>query len=344
MSRRRLTTTAVGIVSAGPAGLLLSHLLLHRMAGPAIARPCWSIHSRIDMPIPAVGIEVFPGDGFIHPVDLGRAVEDRGFEALFFPEHLHMPVERTVEFPIPISLPEIYKRNFDPFMAFAAISSVTSRLTFGTGISLVAQRDPILLAKTIATLDHLCEGRFVLGVGAGWNVEEMKNHGVDPGRRWGYVRDHVQAMQTIWTEDVATYRGRFVGFDRIWSWPKPHGNRHVPVLLGGSSKNFERILRWADGWIPALDGDVDTLVTEIHQLRALAAERRPGIELDITVAAGYGRDLSADDFEKLCAARVTRILLAIRPGSYEETIVALDEAASVATEAGWESSHSARGA
>ena len=282
------------------------------------------------MSIPAVGIQVFPGDGFIRPVDLGRAVEDRGFEALFFPEHLHMPVERTVEFPIPIPLPEIYKRNLDPFLAFAAISSVTSRLTFGTGISLVAQRDPILLAKTIATLDHLCEGRFVLGVGAGWNVEEMKNHGVDPARRWGHVEDHVQAMRAIWSQDVATYHGRFTDFDRIWSWPKPYRRRHVPVLVGGSSASFPRILRWADGWIPALDGDVDPLLAEITQLRHLAAERRPDVELDITVAVGYGRELSTDEFRKLSAARVTRILLAVNPGSYQETVEALDKAASVA--------------
>jgi probable F420-dependent oxidoreductase len=245
-----------------------------------------------------------------------------------------MPVERTVEFPIPIPLPEIYKRNLDPYLAFAAISSVTSGLTFGTGVSLVAQRDPILLAKTVATLDHLCEGRFVLGVGAGWNVEEMKNHGVDPRRRWGYVEDHVQAMRAIWAEDVATYHGRFTDFDRIWSWPKPYGKRQIPVLVGGSSTSFPRILRWADGWIPALDGDVDPLLAEIIQLRRLAAERRPGVELDVTVAVGYGRELSTDEFRKLSAARVTRILLAINPGSYQETVQALDEAASVARNAG----------
>jgi probable F420-dependent oxidoreductase len=287
------------------------------------------------MSIPAVGIEVFPGDGFIRPVDLGRAVEDRGFDALFFPEHLHMPVERTIEFPIPIPLPEIYKRNFDPFTTFAAISSVTSRLTFGTGISLVAQRDPILLAKTIATLDQLCEGRFVLGVGAGWNVEEMKNHGVDPGRRWEHVEDHVRAMRTIWMDDVASYHGRFTSFDRIWSWPKPYGNRRVPVLVGGSPASFPRILRWADGWIPALDGEVDPLLAGIDQLRKLAAGRRPGADMDITVAVGYGRDLSTDEFRRLSAARVTRILLSINPGSYQETIEALDKAASVARNAGW---------
>jgi probable F420-dependent oxidoreductase len=288
------------------------------------------------MSVPTVGIQVFPGDGFIRPVDLARALEDRGFAALFFPEHLHMPVERTIEFPIPIPLPEIYKRNFDPFLSFAAISSVTTRLTFGTGISLVAQRDPILLAKTVATLDHLCEGRFVLGVGAGWNVEEMKNHGVDPGHRWSHVEDHVRAMRTIWTEDVATYHGRFIDFDRIWSWPKPYRKRHMPVLVGGSPSSFPRILRWADGWIPALDGDVDPLLAAIGQLRNLAAERRPGVELDITVAAGYGRDLSTDEFRQLSEARVTRILVAINPGSYRETVAALDKAASVARDSGWD--------
>ena len=281
----------------------------------------------MDRPTPAVGIQVFPGDGFIRPVDLGRAVEDRGFGALFFPEHLHMPVDRTVEFPIPIPLPEIYKRNFEPFLTFAAISSVTSRLTFGTGISLVAQRDPILLAKTIATLDHLCAGKFVLGVGAGWNLEETQNHGVDPRQRWRHVADHVHAMQTIWTEDVATYHGPFVDFDRIWSWPKPYGHRHVPVLIGGSAKNFDRILNWADGWIPALDGDVDDLITEINQLRALAAERCPGFDPDVSVAVGYGRDLTKAEFDKLSAAQVTRILLAIKPASYQETTAALYQAA-----------------
>jgi hypothetical protein len=115
----------------------------------------------------------------------------------------------------------------------------------------------------------------------------------------------------------------------------------MPVLVGGSSKNFGRILRWADGWIPALDGDVDTLVTEVHQLRTLAYQRCPGIELDITIAVGYGRDLTADEFAKLCAAQVTRILLAIKPGSYQETVAALDEVGSVAKEAGWDSAHSA---
>lgn len=287
------------------------------------------------MSVPVVGIQVFPGDGFIRPADLGRAVEDRGFRALFFPEHLHMPVERTVEFPIPIPLPEIYKRNFDPFLAFAAVSSVTSKLTFGTGISLVAQRDPILLAKTIATLDQLCEGRFVLGVGAGWNVEEMQNHGVDPARRWGYVADHVQAMRAIWTQDVATHHGPFTDFDRIWSWPKPYGGRHLPVLVGGSASSFPRILRWADGWIPALDGEVEGLLAEVDQLRALAVQRRPGHELDISVAVGYGRELSATEFAMLCGAEVTRILLAINPGSYRETTAALDRAASMVRNAGW---------
>ena len=172
------------------------------------------------MTVPVVGIQVFPGDGYMRPLDLGRAVEDRGFVALFFPEHLHMPVDRTIEFPIPIPLhPHSVAQNLQAQLR--SLPDLRRHLGrhqpahFRDGISLVAQRDPILLAKTIATLDHLCEGKFILGVGTGWNVEEMRNHGVDPGLRWSHVADHVRAMRTIWTEDMASYHGHFVNFDRI---------------------------------------------------------------------------------------------------------------------------------
>jgi probable F420-dependent oxidoreductase len=295
------------------------------------------------MTMPSIGVQVFPADGCITPVDLGRAVEDRDFGALFFPEHLHMPVNRTIGFPThvdrgmgevaEIELPTPYKINLDPFVAFGAIAAVTSELALGTGITLVAQRDPILLAKTIATLDHICGGRFILGVGAGWNIEEMRNHGVDPETRWGHARENVEAMREIWYNDVAKYHGRFSSFDEIWSWPKPFAGREIPVLIGGA--NLERVLRWGDGWIPALDFDVEPVIANIHRFHALARETRPDKKFDVTVAVGHQRRIDAREFSLLAGAGVTRVLFAFDSLPYAETVEALDVAVTTARAAGW---------
>ena len=167
------------------------------------------------------GAFIFPTDYSIDPAELAREVEARGFESLWFPEHTHIPVSRRTPYPGGAELPEEYSHSLDPFVALGAAAAVTERLKLGTGITLVIERDPITLAKEVATLDHISNGRVLFGVGGGWNREEMANHGTDPSRRWKLLRERIEAMKAIWTQDEAEYHGEFVDFDPIWSWPKP---------------------------------------------------------------------------------------------------------------------------
>src|SRR5437588_7723753 len=172
------------------------------------------------------GLAIFPTEDGPAPGDLARAVEERGYESLFFPEHTHIPASRATPYPIGEELPAMYSRIYDPFVALAAAAAATSRLLIGTGVCLVIERDPIITAKEVATLDRLSDGRFLFGVGAGWNTEEMRNHGTDPARRFALMRERIEAMKAIWTEDEASYSGDHVQFDRIWCWPKPLKRPH----------------------------------------------------------------------------------------------------------------------
>ena len=161
------------------------------------------------------GTFMFPTDYSIGPVELGRAAEERGFESLFFPEHTHIPTSRRTAYPGGGELPKEYADTLDPFVALSAVAATTQRLKLGTGISLVIERDPITLAKAVASLDVLSGGRVLFGVGGGWNREEMENHGTDPSRRWKLLRERIEAMKTIWTENEPEYHGEFVDFDPI---------------------------------------------------------------------------------------------------------------------------------
>src|SRR5215210_8306551 len=163
------------------------------------------------------GIAVFPTDSAADPVTIARLVEERGFESLFFPEHTHIPVSRRTPYPGGGELPPEYSHTLDPFVALTAAAMATERLLVATGICLVVERDPITTAKEVASLDQVSGGRFLFGVGAGWNEEEMENHGTDPRRRFGLMRERVEAMKAIWTEDEAEYHGRYVDFEPIWS-------------------------------------------------------------------------------------------------------------------------------
>ncbi|GAA3810530.1 LLM class F420-dependent oxidoreductase [Sphaerisporangium flaviroseum] len=198
-----------------------------------------------------LGVTMFTTDQAMPVSDLARAAEERGFTSLYVPEHTHIPVSRRTP---PAAgqdvLPEEYKRTLDPLVALAYAAAVTERLTVGTGILLAAQRDPIVTAKAVATLDHLSGGRFVLGVGFGWNVEEMEDHGVSYGSRRDVVREHVLAMKELWSREVAGFEGRHVSFEPSWSWPKPVGG--PPVLIGGAAgpKMFAHVAEYADGWMP----------------------------------------------------------------------------------------------
>ena len=165
------------------------------------------------------GIYIFPTDYSAGPAQIGRAVEERGFESLFFPEHTHIPASRETPFPGGGDLPREYSHSLDPFVALTAAAAVTTTLKVATGICLVIERDPITLAKQVATLDVVSGGRFLFGIGGGWNREEMENHGTDYTRRWKRLRESIEAIKTIWSEEEASYDGEFVRFERIWSWP-----------------------------------------------------------------------------------------------------------------------------
>ena len=167
------------------------------------------------------GVYMFPTDYAIDPVSLGRAVEGHGFESLFVPEHTHIPASRRSPFPGGGELPKEYSHTLDPFVALGAVAAATERLMLGTGICLVIERDPITLAKEVASLDFISGGRVLFGIGGGWNREEMENHGTDPSRRWKVLRERIEAMQQIWTEEAAEYHGEFVDFDPIWQCPSP---------------------------------------------------------------------------------------------------------------------------
>src|SRR2546423_1919274 len=190
---------------------------------------------------------MFPTDYAIAPADLGRLAEERGFESLWFPEHTHIPASRETPYPGGGELPPEYSHTHDPFVALAQVAAVTERLRVATGICLVIQRDPIVTAKEVASLDALSGGRFIFGVGAGWNREEMLDHGTDPGRRFGVMRERIEAMKAIWTSDEASYHGRYVDFDRIWSWPKPAQRPHPPIIVGGNGELvLERVVGYGD--------------------------------------------------------------------------------------------------
>ena len=201
--------------------------------------------------MPDFGLMIFPTDYSVEPVVLAREAESFGFESLFFPEHTHIPANRLSPWPGGAKLPRHYWHAHDPFVALAAVSSATTSLKLGTGIALVTERDPILMAKQVASLDHLSKGRVLLGVGAGWNAEEMGNHGVYFPDRWKVLRERVLAMREIWRKEEAEFQGKFVNFERIWSYPKPIQPGGPPVLLGASSKYvFRRIAEYGDGWFP----------------------------------------------------------------------------------------------
>lgn len=197
------------------------------------------------------GITMFATDLSVSPVELAREVEARGFDSLYFPEHTHIPTSRKTPPPTgDAELADEYKRTLDPFVALAQAAAVTTRIELGTGVCLVAQREPIVTAKQIATLDHLSNGRFVLGVGFGWNQDEAENHGLVFADRRDVTREHVLAMKALWTNDVGSFEGKHVNIAPSFSWPKPR--RAVPIVLGGNAgpKLFAHLAEWADGWIP----------------------------------------------------------------------------------------------
>jgi len=276
-----------------------------------------------------LGITHFLTDYGLQPDELARKVEERGFESLFLPEHTHIPASRDSPYPGGGELPREYSHTLDPFAALAVMATVTERLKLGTGVCLIIERDAIVTAKEVVTLDHISGGRFLFGIGAGWNVEEMRNHGTDPQTRFRRMRESVEAMKAIWTEDEAEYHGRIIDFDPIWCWPKPVQKPHPPILVGGrGEKVLDRVVAYGDGWIPNRVRSPEDLGERIGELqrRAEAAGRGP---IPVTV---FGAKPEIRLLERLKAAGVTRSLLFIDPGSPDEVERHLDELAGVAAQ------------
>jgi probable F420-dependent oxidoreductase len=202
------------------------------------------------------GVGYFPTHDGMSPGAVARMVEERGQESLFFAEHTHIPASRESPWPGGGELPPKYWRCYDLFVALTAAAAATSRLRVGSGICLIIERDPITTANEVASVDHLSGGRLEFGIGAGWNREEMRNHGTDPRTRMALMRERVEAMKAIWTEHEASYAGEFVSFQAIWSEPKPAQRPHPPVLVGGDGPGvLERVLAFGDGWLPNYAGD-----------------------------------------------------------------------------------------
>ena len=240
-----------------------------------------------------------------------KEVEARGFDSLFFPEHTHIPASRESPWLGGRELPRKYAHTFDPFVALGAAAAVTKTLMLGTGICLVIERDPITTAKEVASVDYLSGGRFEFGVGAGWNREEMANHGTDPRRRMAVMRERVEAMKEIWTSDEASYAGEYVKFERIWSWPKPAQRPHPPVLVGGNGpKVLKRVLAFGDAWFPNRIPPDDQMIARVEELQRLASEagRTP---IPVTIQIPPRDPAVLEQYER---AGVTRTVHMLRPG------------------------------
>ena len=269
------------------------------------------------------GLTIFPTDYTIGPAELARAAEDAGFEALLFAEHTHIPVSRATPRPGGGELPRRYWHTLDPFVALSAAATATERLRIGTGICLVVERDPIVTAKEVASLDLVSGGRFEFGVGAGWNREEMGNHGTDPDRRFALMRERIEAMKAIWTQDEAEYHGEFVDFDPLWQWPKPVQEPHPPILVGGTGpKALDRVLAYGDEWMPNRVAAPASLKPRIAELRD-----RAGRHVPVTY---FGADATDEFVAALADAGVDRTLLQLPDAGADEVLPLVERYAELA--------------
>ena len=269
-----------------------------------------------------LGITAFLTDRDMAPADLGRAVEDRGFDSLYLPEHTHLPVRADT----PPALVEgvrldDYRRSLDPFVALSMAAAVTERITLGTGVVLAAQHDPIVLGKLIATLDHLSGGRVVFGLGFGWNREEAADHGVPFGERRAVAREHVLCMQALWSQEQPEFHGRYVDLDPCWSWPKPRQQPRVTTLVGGGAHPgvFDAIAEYADGWLPIGGSGLAEALPRLRQA-VEAHGRDPG---SVRVVP-FGTVPGVEKLERYRDLGVDEVVLRVPSGSAAEMLAVLD--------------------
>jgi probable F420-dependent oxidoreductase len=270
------------------------------------------------------GLSLFTCDRGITPAEAARAAEDRGLDSFYVPEHTHIPISRDTAHPATgdETLPDDrYRRTLDPWVALATAASVTSRIRLGTSVCLPAEHDPIALAKTIATLDHLSGGRVQLGVGFGWNLEELADHGVPVARRRAYLADVLAAMQALWTSEEAAYEGEFVRFGAAWAWPKPVQQPRPPVLVGafGNAKAFQWIARHADGWITTpLDEGIAELAALLRTTWAEAGRAGEPQVIALETTAG-------ERLDEFAAAGVTEVLVSLPDVGRDDALRHLDQ-------------------
>lgn len=221
------------------------------------------------------GISTFVNDDSIDTVSLARAIEERGFESLVIAEHTHIPASRESAYPLGGELPKIYYRTLDPFVTLAAAAAVTTTIELFTGIALLIQRDPIITAKEAASIDLISGGRFVFGVGAGWNLEEMRDHGTDPKTRGKLLDERIEAIKVLWRDEPAEYHGRYVDFPPSYIRPKPVRRPHPPIYIGGNSDaTMKRVVRHEAGWI-SNPFPIEEVTRRVEQLRGLAGHDVP---------------------------------------------------------------------
>ena len=267
-----------------------------------------------------IGFYYFATDYSMPLVEVARALEERGYELLFVPEHTHIPVSRRSPWSGGAELPKHYSHTLDPFVGLAAAAAATKSLRLGTGICLLTERDPIVTAKAVATLDLISGGRFEFGIGAGWNAEEMENHGTKFETRFRVMVDRAKAMQAIWTWDEAAYKGEFTAFEPIWSWPKPVQKPHPPILLGGETKyTLRRVMEFCDGWFPRGPGFADPQA-EMKRLKSFADEA--GRDIRTVSTTLFGAKPEAGYLEQCRAAGIGRALFAL-PSEGRDTVLPL---------------------
>ena len=274
-----------------------------------------------------LGIVIFPTDKSIQPVQLAKEVEARGFESLWFPEHSHIPTSRETpwggrEGAPP--LPEMYWRSHDQFVALAACAAVTEKLRLGTGITLVAQRDPVWLAKEVASLDMISNGRFELGVGYGWCKEEMRNHGLDYSKRRAILRENILLCQELWTKEEASFSGEHIQFEQSWAWPKPTQQPYPPIVMGGAAgpKTASHIAEFCDGWMP-LGGNYDVAggLKTIGQ----ACEKIGRDPATVSLGMFYAAGAKPDDLKTHADMGATRGILPLPSEGADKVLPILDD-------------------
>jgi probable F420-dependent oxidoreductase len=274
-----------------------------------------------------LGVLMFATDYAIRPNELARACEERNFESVWFPEHTHIPASRRSPWPLGGELPRDYWHTYDLFVSLMAAAAATRTIKLGSGICLVIERDPIILAKEVASVDQLSGGRLLFGIGGGWNAEEMAHHGTPFQRRWKVLRERIEAMKMIWTHEAAEYHGEFVNFDPVWSYPKPLQRPHPPILLGTlSTQGLQRVVRYCDGWIPGLLPPTE-IAEAMRTLRALAeqAGRTPS-DIPVSIFGVPGEEATLRQYQEV---GVERAVLGVPSEGREHVLPLLDQYAAL---------------